>query len=141
MTWRDFMVKELEGRYDTSRVLLPGQIPYPTYLKLLQRSDAHVYLTYPFVASWSLREALACGCAIVASDVEPVAEFIADGKNGLLVPALDPQKVASTVLRLLADDKLTKRLRSAARKYAEKNLDMKDTIADTMALIAELTKT
>jgi glycosyltransferase involved in cell wall biosynthesis len=100
-----------------------------------------VYLTYPFVASWSLREALACGCAIVASDVESVAEFIADGKNGLLVPGLDAPKVASAILRLLDDDKLNKRLRIAARKYAEKHLDMKDTIANTMALIKELTKT
>ncbi len=140
-TWRDYMQKELQGRYDTSRVLLPGQIPYDTYLTLLQRSDAHVYLTYPFVASWSLREALACGCAIVASDVESVTEFIADGKNGLLVPFLDPPKIASAVLRLLGDDKLNKRLRGAARKYAEKNLDMKDSIASMMALIRELTKT
>ncbi len=141
MTWREYMAKELQGRYDTSRVLLPGQVPYETYLSLLQRSDAHVYLTYPFVASWSLREALACGCAIVASDVESVAEFIADGKNGLLVPGLDAPKVASAILRLLDDDKLNKRLRIAARKYAEKHLDMKDTIANTMALIKELTKT
>jgi len=141
MTWRDYMTKEMQGRYDTSRVLLPGQIPYETYLTLLQRSDAHVYLTYPFVASWSLREALACGCAIVASDVESVAEFITDGGNGLLVPTLDPQKVASTVLHLLQDEKLNKRLRVAARKYAETHLDMKDAIASMMALIKELTKT
>ena len=60
------MQKELAGKYDESRVLLPGQVPYDTYLRLLQRSDTHVYLTYPFVASWSLREAMASGCAIVA---------------------------------------------------------------------------
>ena len=62
-TWRAHIQRELAGKYDAGRVLLPGQVPYDDYLRLLQRSDAHVYLTYPFVASWSLREALACGCA------------------------------------------------------------------------------
>ena len=128
------------GQYDASRVLLPGQIGYDVYLRMLQRSDVHVYLTYPFVASWSLREALACGCAIVASDVEPVAEFISDGKNGLLVPCLDFRNVARTVLNLLEDDKLNRRLRKGARHYAEQHLDMNKTMAGMMAAIRELTK-
>jgi glycosyltransferase involved in cell wall biosynthesis len=138
-TWRERFQLELQGRYDTSRVLLPGQIPYEKYLALLQRSDVHAYLTYPFVPSWSLREALACGCAIVASDVEPVAEFITHGQNGMLVPPLDPQALARTVLAVLDDAKLTRRLRIAARKYAEANLDLNHTIATMVAWIAELT--
>jgi glycosyltransferase involved in cell wall biosynthesis len=138
-TWREKLQGELRGQYDESRVLMPGQIAYETYLALMQRSDAHAYLTYPFVASWSLREALACGCAIVASDVEPVAEFITHGDNGLLVPPLDPQALAATLLELLADDKRSKRLRASARAYAERHLDMNRTIAATMAVINELT--
>ena len=90
-TWREFMEKELAGKYDASRVLMPGQVPYEIYLRLLQRSDAHVYLTYPFVPSWSLREAMACGCAIVGADVDPVREFITDGKNGLLDAGAQPE--------------------------------------------------
>jgi glycosyltransferase involved in cell wall biosynthesis len=139
-TWREHFLKGLKGSFDESRVLMPGQVAYDVYLRLLQRSDAHVYLTYPFVASWSLREALACGCAIVAADVESVTEFVADGKNGLLVPCLDPKNLARTLLNLLEDDKLNKRLRAAARKYAEKHLDLNDTIANLMATIKELTK-
>ena len=138
-TWREHMQHELAGKYDTRRVLLPGQLAYSDYRRLLQRSDAHVYLTYPFVASWSLREALACGCAVAAADVEPVGEFITHDRNGLLTPALDPAALARTVLRLLEDDKLNQRLRRGARRYAEHHLDMDHHIAAFTARVAELT--
>ncbi len=138
-TWREHLQKEMAGRYDTSRVLLPGQIPYATYISMLQRSDAHVYLTYPFVASWSLREALACGCAVIGADVESVAEFITSGENGVLVPGLDPRNLARSILALLEDSKLSRKLRAGARRYAERHLDMKDYIAKMTATVAELT--
>ena len=138
-TWRAHFEAELAGKYDKSRVLLPGQVPYQTYVKLLQRSDAHVYLTYPFVVSWSLREALASGCAIVAGDVEPVRELIQHGQTGMLVPPLDPAGLALAVLDLLHDAKKARRLRANARKWAEKHLDMKDHVAAFEARIAELT--
>ena len=98
-----------------------------------------MYLTYPFVASWSLREAMACGCAIVASDVESVAEFISHGRNGLLVPGLDPKTLARTVLELLENGKLNRRLRKAARQFAERHLDMTDYLAAMQATIGEIT--
>ena len=138
-TWRAHFQRELAGKYDASRVLLPGQLPYADYLRLLQRSDAHVYLTYPFVASWSLREALACGCAVLAADVDPVKEFVTHGRTGLLTPALDPQALVRGVLELLEDDKLNQRLRRGARRYAEKHLDMEHHIAAFSARVAELT--
>ncbi|MBN9509400.1 MAG: glycosyltransferase [Alphaproteobacteria bacterium] len=138
-TWREHFQKQLAGKYDASRVLLPGQIPYDTYLKMLQRSDAHVYLTYPFVASWSLREALAMGCAIVAADVEPVSEFITHDRNGLLIPALDPKNLAATVQHVLEDNKLNQRLRTGARRYAERHLDMHACLGGLTAMIRELT--
>lgn len=138
-TWRARMQSELAGKYDAARVLLPGQLSYDDYLRLLQRSDAHVYLTYPFVASWSLREAQACGCAVVAADVDPVREFITHERNGLLTPALDPAKLVRAILRLLEDDKLNQRLRRAARRYAENHLDMHTHIAAFEAKVAGLT--
>jgi len=112
-----------------------GQVPYDTYVKLLQRSDAHVYLTYPFVASWSLREALATGCALVASDTAPVREFVTDRKTGLLAPFLQPDTVADRVLELLEDARLAGRLRRAARAWAEANLDMGAYLAGYEALM------
>ena len=138
-TWRAHFQRELAGKYDTSRVLLPGQLTYPDYLRLLQRSDAHVYLTYPFVASWSLREALACGCAVVAADVDPVREFITHDRNALLTPALDSAALARTVLEVLEDDRLSRRIRTGARRHAELHLDMQDHIAAFTARVAELT--
>jgi glycosyltransferase involved in cell wall biosynthesis len=137
-TWREHFQRELAGCYDPSRVLLPGQVSYDDYLRLLQRSDAHAYLTYPFVASWSLREALACGCAVVGSDVEPVQEFITQGRNGLLTPALDPSALARNLLELLEDDRLNKRLRAAARRYAERRLDMEAHLAAFDATVGEI---
>jgi glycosyltransferase involved in cell wall biosynthesis len=139
-TWREHMLKELDGRLDLSRVHFAGRVGYETYLKLLQRSDAHIYLTYPFVASWSLREAMACGCAIVGSDTAPVQEFISDRKTGLLAPFLQPDIIAERVLELLDDARLNARLRRAARAWAETHLDLRDTIAGYDALIKRLVR-
>jgi glycosyltransferase involved in cell wall biosynthesis len=138
-TWRAHFQRELAGRYDAARVLLPGQLSYADYLRLLQRSDAHVYLTYPFVASWSLREAMACGAAIVAADVEPVREFITDRRQGLLTAPLDAHALAENILLLLEDAGLNQRLRRAARRHAERHLDMQTHLAAFAARVAELT--
>jgi glycosyltransferase involved in cell wall biosynthesis len=133
------MLAEVGKSIDRDRVVFPGRIPYIDYLTLLRRSDAHVYLTYPFVASWSLREALAMGCAVIGSDTQPVQEFISHGKTGLLVPCLKPHAVASQVLDLLDDKALTRALRSNARTYAEKHLAMADYLASYERIIERLT--
>ena len=123
-TWRDKLTKEIGSVLDPARVVFPGRVDYATYLKLLQRSDAHVYLSFPFVASWSLREAIATGCALVGSDTPTVREFITHNRTGLLTPFHDPRGVAESVLRLLEDTKLANRLRANARKWAEAHLAM-----------------
>nr|WP_321986894.1 glycosyltransferase family 4 protein [uncultured Lichenicoccus sp.] len=133
--WREYMLRELGHLLDLSRVHFVGKLPYATYVALLQRSDAHVYLTYPFVASWSLREAMAIGCAIVASATAPVQEFIADRETGLLTPFHQPQALGERVLELLEDRALATRLRLAARAQAERTLSMHDYIANYEALI------
>jgi len=125
-TWREIFLNEIADQFDPSRVSFPGRIDYATYLALLRRSDAHIYLTYPFVASWSLREALATGCAIIGSDTEPVREFIAHGRNGLLTSFFDPEGLADAVLRVIEDKKLNQKIRTGARRYAERHLAMGD---------------
>jgi glycosyltransferase involved in cell wall biosynthesis len=125
-TWREMFLKEVGDQIDVSRIVFPGRIEYATYLAMLRRSDVHVYLTYPFVASWSLREALASGCAIVGSDTEPVREFITHGRNGLLTSFFDPQDLADAVLKVVEDKRLDQKLRTGARRYAERNLSMGD---------------
>ncbi len=137
-TWRQKMLNELGDSIDPERVVFPGRIEYPAYVAMLQRSDAHVYLTYPFVASWSLREALAAGCVVIGSDTPTVTEFITHGLNGLLVSFFDPKGLADTVLRVLEDAQLAHRLREGARRYAEKKLAMADCIAGYERLIETL---
>jgi glycosyltransferase involved in cell wall biosynthesis len=125
-TWREVFLREVADQIDPSRIVFPGRIDYSTYLALLHRSDAHVYLTYPFVASWSLRESLAAGCAVVGSDTEPVREFITHGRNGLLTSFFDPRGLADAVLEVLEDSRLDQKLRAGARRYAERHLSMDD---------------
>jgi glycosyltransferase involved in cell wall biosynthesis len=137
--WREVMLREVGEDIDPDRVVYPGRVNYDTYLAILRRSDAHVYLTYPFVASWSLREALATGCAVIGSDTAPVREFITDGDNGLLVPFLDPRAIAGSVLGLLEDKGLSRRLRGNARQYAEQRLAMADYLTAYDSMIERLT--
>jgi glycosyltransferase involved in cell wall biosynthesis len=124
--WREILLKELDGELDLSRVHFPGKIPYTQHLALLKRSDAHIYFSYPFVASWSLREALACGCLIIGSDTKTVTEFVAHGETGLITPTLDPAALSKTVLTALEDGSKTAKLRKAARAHAEEHLDLND---------------
>ncbi|MBS0437398.1 MAG: glycosyltransferase family 4 protein [Proteobacteria bacterium] len=99
-TWREQMLAEV--RLDPARTHFLGRLPYQDYVRVLQVSAAHVYLTYPFVLSWSLLEAMACGAPIVASNVGPVREVITDDVNGRLVPPLDVDAVVCGVLDELA---------------------------------------
>ena len=132
MSWRQYMLAQVGG-LDPGRVLFPGKIDYAAFIALLQRSDAHVYLTYPFVASWSLREAMACGCAIVGSDTAPVREFVTDGVSGLLTPCLDPGRLAERVIEVL--DGRGGALRAGARAFAERALRLDDHLRRYEALI------
>lgn len=135
-TWKRLFLDQLGSRLDLSRVLFPGRIPYEVYLQMLQRSDAHVYLTYPFVASWSLRESLAIGCPVIGSDTIPVREFIQDGQNGLLTSFFDPDRLADTILTVLEDVPLAKRLSASAVSWAKRNLAMPAYLAAYEQLIA-----
>ncbi len=137
--WREVMLAELGDQIDLTRVVFPGRLEYDVYVRLMQRSDAHVYLTYPFVASWSLREALAMGCAVVGSDTEPVREFITHEQNGLLANFFEPAGLAAKVVTVLEDAGLARSLRAAARTYAERNLSLTNYLAGYDALIRELT--
>ncbi|WP_405118285.1 glycosyltransferase family 4 protein [Pseudomonas leptonychotis] len=97
--WRIKMLRE--NPVDLERVHFLSKVPYATYKRVLQVSAVHVYLTYPFVLSWSLLEAMASGCLIVGSDTAPVREVIQDGENGLLVDFFDTDSIAERVLSAL----------------------------------------
>ncbi|MCC7046234.1 MAG: glycosyltransferase [Alphaproteobacteria bacterium] len=113
-TWKAAMLAEL-GTLDPARLHFLGPLPYDRYRTLLRASSAHVYLTVPFVLSWSLLEAMATGCAIVASDTAPVREFIASDSEGILVDVFSPPAIAAGVERLLAGDAPVAEMRRRAR--------------------------
>ena len=100
---------------DRTRVHLTGLLPRPLYRRVLQASQAHVYLTQPFVLSWSFLDALSCGCAVAASRTAPVEEVIRHGENGLLVSFREPAEIAAAVERLLVGDTPVLQLRAQAR--------------------------
>lgn len=97
--WRSKLLSE--NPLDLNRVHFLGKIPYEAYKVVLQVSAAHVYLTYPFVLSWSLLEAMACGCLIIGSDTAPVREVINHEQNGLLVDFFDSAKITELMLDAL----------------------------------------
>lgn len=101
---------------DWSRVHFLGKLPYGDYLKVLQVSAAHVYLTYPFVLSWSMLEAMAAGCLLVASDTAPVTEVLRHRENGLLTPFFDHDALTDRLLDVLAAPGDFRPLREAARQ-------------------------
>jgi glycosyltransferase involved in cell wall biosynthesis len=109
------MLEQLNGSIDTRRVHALGPLRRDHLTALLQRSTVHAYLSHPYVLSWSLLEAMACGTAVVASDTAPVREVIRDGVNGRLVPLDDPAGIAAGLDALLRDPEARRSLGQAAR--------------------------
>ena len=123
-SWQSVFLNEVEAAVDLSRIHFVGRVPHSDHLRALQISSAHVYLTYPFVLSWSLLEAMSTGCLVIASDTTPVREVV-DGRNGLLVPFLDPDRLAETVIEALARPNRFKKHRTRARETILASYDAK----------------
>ena len=138
-TWRETLLGEVTLGAVAARVHFTGKLPYARYLALLQLSSAHVYLTYPFVLSWSCLEAMAAGCLVIASDTAPVLEVIEDGVNGLLVPFHDPAAIAARAIEALAGRRDAARLRAEARATVLDRFDLDDCLAEQRALVGLLT--
>lgn len=110
--WRIKMLRE--NPVDMERVHFLGKVPYRTYHKVLQVSAVHVYLTYPFVLSWSLLEAMACGCEIISSDTAPVREVIGHERYGTMVGFFNYKKLADGLLVKLTEPQLLRKKNIAA---------------------------
>jgi glycosyltransferase involved in cell wall biosynthesis len=123
--WKHYCLRETLPRIDLSRVHFLDRLPHAGLRALMQVSTVHVYLTYPFVLSWSCIEALSAGCAIVASDTAPVRDVIEDDENGVLTPFHDPKALASAVCELLGDGPRRARLSQRARETAVANFDIR----------------
>jgi glycosyltransferase involved in cell wall biosynthesis len=126
VSWRAKLLDELDGKLDLRRVHFLGHLPYQQYLTVLQISTVHVYLTYPFVLSWSLLEAMSAGCLVVGSRTPPVEEAMRDSENGRLVDFFDVEALAGGIVAALATngDNASNRIRAAARQTAIERYDV-----------------
>lgn len=135
-TYRQQMLEEVP--LDPDRVHFLGRIPYADYLKVIQASTVHLYLTVPFVLSWSMLEAMAAGCVVVGSATPPVAEVIEDGRNGFLADFFSPEQFADRVDEVLDHPERMAAIRDAARRTVLDRYDLERCLPAHLALIQRL---
>lgn len=124
-TWKQRFLDEVAGRIDMGRVHFPGRVPRPQFLALMQATRVHAYLTYPFVLSWSMIEAMSAGALVVGSRTGPVEEVIRDGVNGRLVDFFDVSGWSRALITALGDPGRNEALRAAARATVLERYDLK----------------
>lgn len=137
-SWLNTFLPEIEGQYDKNRVHFLGSLDYSHYLRVLKISSCHVYLTYPFVLSWSLLEAMSISIPIVASATLPVEEVIKDRYNGLLVDFFSTHELASAITSVLSQPELSKYLGDNARKTICDKFDVNVVLPQHISLIQSL---
>ena len=135
-TYKQLMLEKFP--LDSERTHFVGSLPYGEYVKLLQCTTAHVYLTRPFVLSWSMLEAMSCGALVVASNTAPVREVITDGINGVLVDFFKPDQLAAALDRVLAQPKQFDHLREKARATVLAKYDMPSCLRHKLAWLSSL---
>lgn len=123
--WKERILSEVRDRIDPARVHFLGKVPYPTFVSLVQVSRAHAYLTYPFVLSWSMLEAMSAGALVIGSRTAPVMEVLEDGVNGVLVDFFDVAAWERALIDALADPDRFEPLRVAARRTILDRYDLK----------------
>ena len=114
--WREKILREVQ--LDPKRTHFLGRIPYKNYLRVLQISAAHVYLTYPFVLSWSMLEAMASGCLLIGSDTAPVREIVKPQVNGIQVNFFDTQGIADCMVQTIESPRTFAEFKRQARMDA-----------------------
>jgi len=140
-SYRAKYMRESDGRLDSRRIHFLGKIPYSVFLDVLRLSSAHVYLTYPFVLSWSMLEAMSSGCLVIGSDTPPVREVIVHGRNGILVDFFSATDLAAAVVDALAHPQSVKPLRDQARGHILARYDLtRIALPQQTAIIDELTQ-
>jgi glycosyltransferase involved in cell wall biosynthesis len=137
-TYKDVMLEKVP--LDLNRVHFTGLLPYPEYLQVLQASSVHLYLTRPFVLSWSMLEALSTGCLVVASHTAPVTEMIQDGVNGLLVDFFDTQAICDRIEYALDNPTQMVSIRHQARETILERYDLAQLLPQHLQWIQEITE-
>ena len=137
-SWKLHFLREVAGNLDMSRIHFVGKVPHAQLLQIMQVSAAHIYLTYPFVLSWSLLEAMSAGCLVVGSRTAPVEEVITHCRNGLLCDFFDHEDIADTVAHALAHPHRYAAMRMAARASVIERFDLQATcLPEWLRLVAD----
>ena len=124
-TWKEVFLNDVKDELDLTRIHFLGRVPYAGFLKVIQISRCHLYLTYPFVLSWSCLEAMSAGAVVVGSKTPPVEEFIQHDYNGLLVDFFDYRAIAQTVIDVLSQPEKFKHIRDQARQSIIDQYDLR----------------
>lgn len=135
-TYKELMLEKFD--IDLMRVHFTGLLPYNQYRQVLQASSVHVYLTRPFVLSWSMLEAMSAGCLLVASDTAPVKEVIKDGENGLLADFFSPAQIAARVEEALTNPDRMAGIRQRARQTILDNYALSKLLPQQIALLQQV---
>jgi glycosyltransferase involved in cell wall biosynthesis len=135
--WKDTILAEVRDKIDMNRVHFMGKVPYPVFVNIMQVSRTHAYLTYPFVLSWSMIEAMSAGCLVVGSKTAPVEEVLDHGKTGIAVDFFDVKALSSTLIDTLANPAKYQPLRDAARAFALQNYDLRTICLPKMVSFVE----
>jgi glycosyltransferase involved in cell wall biosynthesis len=135
-TYKQLMLKQLP--LDLNRLHFTGSLPYKDYLQVLQASAVHVYLTFPFVLSWSMLEAMSTGCLVVGSNTPPVQEVITDGHSGLLVDFFAPQQIADRVDEVLEHGDRMAEIRRNARQVIQQRYDLRQLLPEQIKYVTGL---
>jgi glycosyltransferase involved in cell wall biosynthesis len=136
-TWKSVFLNEVRDQLDLDRVHFIGRVPHQTFLKALQASAAHVYLTYPFVLSWSMLEAMSAGCLVIASDTASVREVVQADETAILVPFFAVDQLAETVIEALQTPAKFQSNRDAARRYVIQHFDAERICVPRMRLLLD----
>jgi glycosyltransferase involved in cell wall biosynthesis len=136
-TWKNIFLSEVQSRLDMSRVHFVGRVPHNVLTELMRVSALHVYLTYPFVLSWSLLEAMSIGCLVLGSDTAPVREVIEHGRNGMLTPFFDVEALARNAADALERRAELTPLREAARKTVVDGYDLQSRCLPELVALLE----
>ncbi|MBU0969370.1 MAG: glycosyltransferase, partial [Proteobacteria bacterium] len=137
-TYKRRMAQKID--LDPDRVHFVDPLPYGKYLEVLQTSTVHVYLTVPFVLSWSLLEAMACGCLVVASNTPPVKEVIQDGVNGVLTELFMPDKIAEKIVACLEYPSFMENIKKNARKTIIERYGLDKMLAGQIEIMKQMTE-
>ena len=127
-----------QDEYDLSKFIFTGLVPPAELAKLLSISDLHIYLTVPFVLSWSLFNALACGAVVVASDTAPVQELIRHGENGLLAGFFDVDGLTELSLKVLREPDHCRQLGDAGMRDIHDRYSLQCTLPNLLSLYEQV---